>query len=101
MDRETFLANARGWQIDPIWVGDDLAALVVRRDNEIHLCKLGNHDIQRQHLRTYLHPGVMTRIPPSLMDAAAFVRRLGFILAGHDRFGNHIYTLEGKPCQQQ
>lgn len=96
IDRAAFMRYAREWAIEPIHVGDELAALVLTKANEIHLCKLGRQPIQRHHLRRYLRQGVMTRVPSDHHKSCDFVRRLGFVFAGVDAYGNKMYRFMGE-----
>lgn len=81
--------------IEPVHVGDELAALVLTKANEIHLCKLGRQPIQRHHLRRYLRPGLITRVSPERERSRQFIKRLGFIFTGTDAYGNYLYRFTG------
>ena len=47
IDREAFNKLAAEWTIHPIYVEDELAALFLEKNNEVHFIKLGKHQITR------------------------------------------------------
>ena len=98
-DRDAFMRGAKDWALSPIYVGKDLAAILLNKGREVHLVKLGNHPFSRARLHAGLAPliytygSVMTRVEIGDLASQAFVHRLGFIFIGADGF-DKFYTLE-------
>lgn len=80
VSKETLLLAIKDW--DLIQFGN---GVVLQRDNEIHCACLPNYSISRRVLKEIFDPilqeygEVVTRVPHSLVNEHAFVKRLGFI----------------------
>ena len=99
VDRETFLRDTADWTLSPIYVRNELAAVLLNKGREVHLLKLGKHPFSRSRLRAGLAPllktfgSVMTRVGADDVASQAFVRRIGFNFIGTDG-ADKFYRLE-------
>ena len=99
VDRDTFMRAAEDWTLSPIYVGQELAAILLNQGSEIHLIKLGKHAFLRSRLRDSLVPlldsygSVLTRVETDDVASQAFVKRLGFFFVGSDGY-DKFYRLE-------
>jgi hypothetical protein len=91
--REQFDTNLKGWELEPVVIGGDLAFIVISKGPEFHYHSLGTgHGIPLQFARELTnrliarHGYAETSTPKDDVRQQRFNRRFGFVAVGDDGF---------------